>query len=146
VYIVATLLRKAIESPFETSVPDDLWKALMLAPVDYGDEALVNPLTRQIMEKISFEHGGPEYDARYPDGIPTSVVVTSGGESFDSGLIMYPLGHARNVVSDLDGALAHKFLMHGSLGLPEGSDVSAAVAKLNRLDQMSADELIGIYG
>ncbi len=24
------------------------------------------------MQKIDFRHGGPEYDAKYPDGIPTT--------------------------------------------------------------------------
>ena len=28
------------------------------------------------MEKAEFEHGGKEYDEKYPDGIPTSVVFT----------------------------------------------------------------------
>jgi len=147
VYIVATLLRKAIEAgdAADNQTPDELWKALMLTPHDYGDEALFNPLTRKLMERIAFEHGGPEYDARYPDGIPTSIAVTAGGQEYDSGLIMYPIGHARNTTADLDGVLAHKFLMHGTLGLPQGADVAAAVAKLNRLDELSSDELGKIY-
>ena len=38
-----------------------------------------------------------EYDEKYPDGIPTSVHITmKDGNVFDSGLIMYPSGHARN--------------------------------------------------
>ena len=28
------------------------------------------------MAKIEFEHGGKDYDDRYPDGIPTSIVIT----------------------------------------------------------------------
>jgi 2-methylcitrate dehydratase len=46
---------------------------LMLEPKDYGHAAVFDKLTREIMEKIEFEHGGKEYDSKYPDGIPTSV-------------------------------------------------------------------------
>lgn len=31
--------------------------------------------TRDLMAKIEFHHGGKEYDDRYPEGIPTSVVI-----------------------------------------------------------------------
>ena len=48
----------------------------MLAPADYGAEALFDKETRALMEKITFSHGGKEYDEKYPDGIPTSIVIT----------------------------------------------------------------------
>ena len=45
------------------------------------------------MELISFAHGDAEYDDKYPDGIPTSIEITTHtGEVFDSGLVMYPSG------------------------------------------------------
>ncbi len=53
----------------------DLWRELMLLPADYNDASLFDPLTRSLMEKIEFRHGGPEYDAKYPDGIPTSLEI-----------------------------------------------------------------------
>ena len=56
VYIIATLLRKAIETG-RTS-----WQDLMLVPEDYDDASLHHPLTRQIMAMIDFRHGGREYD------------------------------------------------------------------------------------
>ena len=119
VYIVSTLLRKASELGASGST-DDLWKALMLAPVDYGKEALVNPKTRALMAKISFEHGGPEYDAKYPDGIPTSMVVTlNDGTVLDSGFVMYPGGHARNTTADLGSILEHKWNLLGTLALKD---------------------------
>jgi 2-methylcitrate dehydratase len=66
------------------------------------------------MAKMSFEHGGAEYDAKYPDGIPTSMIITDDrGNTFDSGLVMYPGGHARNHLGpdkvDLHEILDHKF-------------------------------------
>lgn len=82
VYIISTLLRKAIESNnLFDGVADmnSMWKKLMLVPADYGSEALNNKTTRALMEKISFEHGGKEYDERYPDGIPTSIVIKTKG-------------------------------------------------------------------
>ena len=67
---------------------------------------------------IEFEHGGQEYDDRYPDGIPTSMTVTLDGDrSYDSGLIMYPSGHARNTTCDLEDILA---------GQPVGQPLSEA--------------------
>jgi 2-methylcitrate dehydratase len=47
----------------------------MLAPEDYGYDAVFNAKTRALMDKIVFVHGGPEYDAKYPDGIPTRVKI-----------------------------------------------------------------------
>ena len=145
VYIVSTLLRKASEMG-ATGSTDDLWKALMLAPVDYGKDALVNPATRALMEKISFEHGGPAYDAKYPDGIPTSMVVTlNDGTTLDSGFVMYPGGHARNTTADLGSILEHKWNLLGSLALVDGSDVAANVGRLNSIGSMTSAQLMDIY-
>ena len=52
---------------------DEVWKLLMLEPKDYGYDAIKNPITRKLMDKMTFEHGGKEYDEKYPDGIPTSI-------------------------------------------------------------------------
>jgi len=149
VYIVATMLRKAIES--RTSIAggmdtDALWQLLMLSPYDYGHDAITNPATRQLMEKISFEHGGPEYDAKYPDGIPTSLLVTTkSGQALDSGLVMYPAGHARNTTADLAAILRHKFSLLGSLAVPDGGDVQLLIARLQNLESLSAEELLDVY-
>ncbi len=43
----------------------------MLEPKDYSREAIHNPKTKAIMDKITFDHGGKEFDKRYPLGIPT---------------------------------------------------------------------------
>ena len=53
----------------------------MLEPKDYGYEAIKDPFTRKLMDKINFEHGGKEYDEKYPDGIPTSVVIKTKGKN-----------------------------------------------------------------
>jgi len=149
VYIVSTLLRKAIEiaaartSPEIAADNDGCWKALMLAPADYGPEAIVHPVTRALMAKINFEHGGPDYDRRYPDGIPTSLIVTmKDGKRFDSGLVMYPSGHARNRTADLTSILAHKFELLGRIGL---SDPRPVIERLNGVGRLSASELGSIY-
>lgn len=76
-------MRRAIEDPnlYEgLNNFDDIWKKLFLAPEDYGAAGLYNENTRKIMETIEFEHGGKEYDRNYPDGIPTSVVITTKGK------------------------------------------------------------------
>ena len=94
VYIVARTIVKARKSSATEWI--DLWRDSMLMPEDYDDAALADSETRAEMEKIQFAWGGPEYDAKYPDGIPTSVEIeTADGVRHDSGLVMYPLGHAR---------------------------------------------------
>jgi 2-methylcitrate dehydratase len=96
VYIIATLLRKAFQARSAG------WRELMLMPADYDAAALADPLTRRIIEKIEFVHGGPEYDAKYPDGIPTTLEMTfAGREPLTSGLVMYPEGAARSQVQTL---------------------------------------------
>jgi 2-methylcitrate dehydratase len=57
VYIISTLIRKAFEKVDrvrEAKDLEDLWKTLMLTPLDYGKEALFNETTRKIMSKIDF--------------------------------------------------------------------------------------------
>ena len=147
-YIVATLLRKAMEAQTLPTDTDELWKALMLMPEDFAvsEAAVFHPLTRSIMDKIEFTHGGPDYDSKYPDGIPTSVRVThSAGAVIDSGLVMYPAGHARNTNADLHGILDHKFRMLGSLALPDGSDVDGLVSRLGGLPHLSSYELASLF-
>jgi 2-methylcitrate dehydratase len=52
VYIIATLLRKAYEKADqvrEAKDSEDLWKTLMLTPLDYGKEAILDETTKKIM-------------------------------------------------------------------------------------------------
>ncbi len=136
VYIIATLLRKALERKTGD------WKTIMLEPVDYAPDALHNPLTRKLMERISFKHGGPEYDRRYPDGIPTSVVITDDADAkHDSGLVMYPAGHARNTTADLRGLLDHKFTL---LGRMISDNPESIIARYRDLHTKSAAEIQSI--
>jgi len=136
VYIVATLLRKAIEHKTAD------WARLMLTPYDYNEAAVFNKFTRRLMDKISFEHGGPDYDSKYPEGIPTSLVITDdAGAEHDSGLVMFPTGHARNTTADLKSLLKHKFHLLGSLGV---ADPDALVKRLSNLERKSVAEIASI--
>lgn len=149
VFIVSRLLRNAMlvhaaDGAFWSQADNDTaWKEIMLMPSDYDDEALFDPATRDLMAKIEFEHGGPEYDAKYPDGIPTSVVIeTTDGQRLDSDLVMYPSGHARNTTADLSGILRTKFNRMAEIAWGSADKV----ADLERLPEMSPSELMGIYG
>lgn len=150
-YIVATMLRKAIENASIEPVfrdSDELWKKLMLTPYDYkvDESAIFNPITRELMAKIEFAHGGPEYDAKYPDGIPTSISITDlEGHEHESGLVMYPAGHARNTTADLRSILRSKFEMLGRIAFPDGADVSANIERIESMHEASAGELKRIY-
>lgn len=153
VYIVATMLRKACElyqkSPetFTTlDSADGLWKALMLSPFDYSPEAIQNPSTRALMDKIQFEHGGPEYDERYPDGIPTSLTIRiSRGGAAETGIVMYPAGHARNKTADLNGILEHKFRMLGELAVEDRTSLDTLLQRLQDLPNATAEQLLDLY-
>ncbi|MFM7207336.1 MAG: MmgE/PrpD family protein [Planctomycetaceae bacterium] len=72
------------------------WESLMLLPDDYAAEAIRDPAVARLIAAMTIEHGGPEYDALYPEGIPTSVTIehaTLGRMGGD--VVTFPLGHAR---------------------------------------------------
>jgi 2-methylcitrate dehydratase len=94
------------------------------------------------MERIEFRHGGPEYDAKYPDGIPTSLEIdhrTLG--TLSNGLVMYPEGHARNTSGHLDLLLKAKFQRLAGLGV---KDVDGLVLRIG-LNEKSAEEIRELY-
>jgi 2-methylcitrate dehydratase len=122
---------------------DALWRQLILTPEDYSSSALKDGLTRTLMGKMTFEHGGKGYDEKYPDGIPTSVVITtSSGEVYDSGLIMYPSGHARNTTADLEAILQNKFATLASLAV---KDVPSFLNTYNSLEKLTAAQIVSLY-
>jgi 2-methylcitrate dehydratase len=136
VYIIATLLRKAFEQKRSG------WKELMLLPDDYDDAALMHPLTRQLIDKIEFRHGGPEYDAKYPDGIPTTLEIDHaelGQQS--SGLIMYPLGHARNASTEMDDVLKYKFESLAGLAVNAPANLRR---RFTQLEHMLSTDLVSL--
>jgi len=139
VYILSRKLQKAIKLGQVSTHNDEAWKQLMLAPADYGAEALFDKQTRALMEKITFSHGGKEYDEKYPDGIPTSIVITdTDGKKHESGFVMYPSGHARNTTANLESILSHKFQMLGSLAV---KDVNGLLSQLNGLEKKTVAEI-----
>ena len=136
VYIISTLLRKALEKQQVG------WTELMLEPADYAKEAVFNDFTRSLIDKIEFEHGGEEYDSRYPDGIPTSVVITdSTGTTHDSGLVMYPGGHARNTVAPLRDILNYKFALLGKLAV---NDPTPIIERYSDIGSKTAEQIATI--
>lgn len=145
VYIVATLLRKAFEARRRGWDGQNGWLRLMLVPEDYVEDesALFHPLTRRLMERIDFRHGGPEYDKRYPDGIPTSVeIVHTTLNAVSSGLVVYPAGHARSTDTHLAGLLEQKYrLLAGN----EVDDLATFIAKFTNLAAKSPREIAELY-
>jgi len=95
------------------------------------------------MERIDFRHGGAEYDAKYPDGIPTSVEIEHRAlGKLSSGLVMYPEGHARNESGNLASLLEHKFRRLAGLGV---RDVAGLRQRLSGLAGKSAAEIRELY-
>jgi len=147
VYIISTLLRKAYETPnlfANVKNTDDLWKKLILLPNDYAPDAIANEATKKLISKIQFEHGGPEYDKNYPKGIPTSIKIAAQGHELDSGMIMFPAGHARNTDADLKSILNNKFRHLANIALEE-SQVDPFLQKLDNIEYMDSKALKGIY-
>jgi 2-methylcitrate dehydratase len=147
VYIVATLLKKAFAARQSTGArrqerPDD-WAELMLVPEDYSEAALLHPVTRDLMRRIEFRHGGADYDAKYPDGIPTTLEIlhTSLGR-LSSGLVMYPEGHARNSSGNLAPLLETKFRRLAGMGV---HDVNGLIQRMSGLADKSAAEIRDLY-
>ena len=82
-FIVGRMLQKAMMNGSLPSTYDDAWKALMLLPQDYGRDASNDSKTRALMQSMTFAHGGPDNDAKYPDGIPTSIdIKLKSGKTF----------------------------------------------------------------
>jgi len=149
VYIIATLLRKArayYACTGKTPASNvEAWSELMLLPIDYSRSSVQDKETRRLMDLISFEHGGDEYDSKYPEGIPTSVVVTEkGGEKTDSKMVLFPSGHARfqGPPEEIQAILNHKFKTLASLAV---KDPSVVLSKLSNLSTKSAKELDALY-
>jgi 2-methylcitrate dehydratase len=137
VYIIATLLRKAYEAGVSG------WKELILMPADYDQAALFNQRTRALMELIEFQHGGREYDNKYPDGIPTTIEIEHRElGALSSGLVMYPSGHARNTTCDLEDLLSNKFDRLAELGV---EDVAGLKTRMTNLASKSAVDVSSLY-
>lgn len=137
VYIIGTLLRKAIERR-QTG-----WIPLMLLPADYDDAVLFHPLTRRLMERMEFRHGGPEYDALYPEGIPTTVLIEHAELGrISSGLVMFPLGHARQQSAEFRDVLAAK---HAALITGCVDDPADWLVRMGRVQSWTASEVASIY-
>jgi len=117
----------------------------MLEPKDYSHSAVFNKTTRAIMEKVSFLHGGKDYDSKYPEGIPTSVQITDkNNQALDSKLVMFPSGHARNSTADLKGVLNHKFHLLGKLALNE-QELEEKLQQLGNLENLSNKDIMRLY-
>lgn len=145
-FILSRMFQKAMAKGSVPTSGDEAWKELMLSPHDYGKDALFDETTRSIMQKITFEHGGEEYDSKYPDGIPTSInIVLKDGKKFSSGLVMYPPGHARNTTANLKALLANKNKMLGDLVFKDQASYEQFIKPLQNIKSLSAKEMHDVY-
>lgn len=145
-FILSRIIQKVLKAGKVPGAMDDAWMELMLSPFDYGKDALYEADTRALMQKITFTHGGPEYDAKYPAGIPTSIDITlKSGKVISSGMVMYPSGHARNTTADLKAILAHKNRMLGDIVFPDRATVDSYVGRLASIKDASASEVTSLY-
>ena len=150
VFIVSRLLKKALslkqKLPSLVSNRDSLWKELILTPIDYSYKAIYDQETRNLMSKIRFVHGGPEFDSRYPEGIPTQVdVVFTNSKQLSSGLVMFPSGHAANNTCNLKDILNNKNNTLLSYAVSDKRKRDDLLDRLNNFENMSNKELEDLY-
>ena len=97
------------------------------------------------MSKIEFSHGGVEYDSKYPEGIPTSMQIhTKSGQVLDSGLVMFPGGHARCNDVFLEKVLRYKFNKLADFAMAK-EDMKDFLINLANVNEMSNEELVDVY-
>lgn len=150
VYIISTLLRKAYEHQQSKakdsglfSENDQAWKDLVLLPEDYCLKAINDPVTRQLIDKIEFKHGGEVYDKKYPEGIPTKLEIKmKNNKVLDSGLIMFPSGHAKNKTANLEEILENKFM---KLGKDRIENYDVFIEKLKTFDRRGNKPTSDLY-
>jgi len=157
VYILASHLKKAYDLGFDKisaiNNNTEMWKAVMLLPLDYDERSLYDNITRELMKKIQFEHGGKEYDDNYPKGIPTKLSInTKSGISTASDMVMFPSGHARNTTADLKAILNHKWTNMAAITNGDYESTSAdnkgaenILNKLANLKDKTAEEINDLY-
>jgi len=146
-FIVSATLRHALNShsKLKKKPLENYWITNMLLPEDFSPKSLKDPVIRNLMSKIEFKHGGPEYDAKYPEGIPTSIQIeTSSKKVFDSGFIMFPPGHARYDETVTFNILKQKHKNLGLLGLGK-STLSSMIEKMGSIEKLSNEEVGNLY-
>jgi len=114
----------------------------MLLPDDYSDAAIGDADVRRLIDRITIEHGGDEYDALYPDGIPTGVEIDHDSLGrLGGGLVRYPLGHARSDAGRTAAVVALKFdrLVAGAVDDP------ARLRERLRVAGRSPEEIAELY-
>ncbi|MFM7290929.1 MAG: MmgE/PrpD family protein [Planctomycetia bacterium] len=139
-YIVAKTLLKARDAALAGEPAG--WESLMLLPDDYSDTAIADPEIRGLVDRIVIEHGGPAYDALYPDGIPTSVEIEHEALGLlGGGLVRYPLGHARSDAARTAAVVDLKFdrLVAGAV------DDSPRLRERLRVAGRSSQEIAELY-
>ncbi len=149
-FILSRLLKKSFDKSNEISKvskdSNNFWNKLMLTPLDYSYDAMNCPVTRKIMEKISFSHGGKEFDDKYPEGIPSQVdIELSNGKTLTSGFVMFPPGHSANKTHDLKGTLDYKSRLYLDFCQLSKDKTDDFLNKLNNIEKLSNKELENLY-
>lgn len=118
------------------------WESVMLLPDDYSAAAIADPAVAALIAKIAIVHGGPEYDARYPEGIPTRVEIEHPAHGrLDGGFVLFPQGHARSDAARTAALVDLKFdrLVAGAVDDP------AALRTRMRLAGRPAADIADLY-
>ncbi len=70
------------------------------------------------------------------------MITADDGSAHDSGLVMYPPGHARNTTADLAGLLSNKWT---KLATPAVDEPQRVIDRFNNLPLLSVTQLAALY-
>ena len=140
-YIVAKTLQKAALK-FAAGYLRCGWIELMLLPEDYSNNAIASRELASVIEKIHIQHGGPEYDSLYPEGIPARVsIVHKQFGKLDGELCIFPLGHSQSDPIETALVVNEKFARL----VGEAVESPKKLAEDLRLCDMPADHVASLY-
>lgn len=140
VYILASTLLKSRNKGLG-------WDAAMLLPEDYSKSALHNGELRQLMtpQRISFVHDAA-LDADYPEAIPSWIKIhTNGGKVIESGVVKFPLGHAKRQEAEFKLVHAAKLKKLSALAFGSNTTTQKVFARYDNLAAASNAELSGLH-
>ena len=70
------------------------------------------------------------------------IITDTHGKTYDSGLVMYPAGHARNTTANRDELLHAKWQNLGALA---SDDATSIIDRFNAMPQLSAGDLASLF-
>jgi 2-methylcitrate dehydratase len=99
----------------------------------FTEERIARPDVHALMQKIAILRD-PDLTARYPEGIPNRLEITTDDGSVHALEVTFPRGHARNPMTDEEVSLKYHALARLKLSEDRAAALAARVWRLERED------------